>query len=72
MDRLIRRFLVTAIVGVGFLFAYVVLIEATSVIPERHKVTAYFLFMAPWLIWGTFYFTIPLFIWNFKKLRKKR
>jgi hypothetical protein len=71
MGDILRRFFVVAIVGIGFLFVFVVLIEATSAIPERHQAIAYFVIMAPWLIWGTFYFTIPLFIWFFRELRKK-
>ncbi len=61
MKMLIQKFFITALVGVIFLFAFVLLIETTTLTPDQNLETAYFMFLTPWIVWGFFYFLIPLF-----------
>jgi len=61
MKMLIQKFFITAIVGAIFLLAFVLIIETTTLISDQHLETAYFVFLTPWIVWGFFYFLIPLF-----------
>jgi len=69
MANIIRRFFVTALVGFVFLVVFILFIETTILIPDQHQETAYFVFLTPWLVWGFFYFTVPLFVYFVRQIR---
>jgi len=69
MANIIRRFFVTALVGFVFLVVFILFIETTTLTPDQHLETAYFVFLTLWLVW-VFYFTVPLFVYFVRQIRK--
>lgn len=60
MKIMIIRSAIVAVVGVIFFTVYSVVNEFTTVIPEQHEETAYFVFMTPWMLWGFFFLAITV------------
>lgn len=66
MGEVIQKFFIAALAGALFLAIFALAFEFTDIIPQQHAETLYFVFMAPWMIWGVFYFGIPLIRLLFK------